>query len=177
MKLVDMVGQRFGGLVVLEKSKKRKHNKVWWICLCDCGGYTEVVGAELRRGRNKFCRRGGHSKIGEGVAAFNTFYRNTKHHAAQRGYEWDLSKEQVKEISSKNCHYCGTPPQQVIKAEKGRCVGEYVYNGIDRIDNSKGYFIENCVPCCGTCNHAKDVMRVEAFKRWIKSVHGHWASR
>lgn len=29
------------------------------------------------------------------------------------------------------------------------------YNGIDRIDDSIGYTIDNCVTCCRTCNWAK----------------------
>jgi len=30
-----------------------------------------------------------------------------------------------------------------------------VYNGIDRIDNTKGYTPENCVPCCFEVNAMK----------------------
>jgi hypothetical protein len=39
----------------------------------------------------------------------------------------------------------------------------YVYNGIDRLDSSKGYVLENCVPCCSEINWAKRVMSFEDF--------------
>ena len=31
----------------------------------------------------------------------------------------------------------------------------FLRNGIDRIDNNKGYTKENCVPCCDICNRIK----------------------
>jgi hypothetical protein len=31
-------------------------------------------------------------------------------------------------------------------------VGEWVYNGIDRVDNNKQYIKENLVSCCKKCN-------------------------
>jgi 5-methylcytosine-specific restriction endonuclease McrA len=31
----------------------------------------------------------------------------------------------------------------------------FLYSGIDRKDNEKGYTEENCVPCCKRCNGIK----------------------
>ena len=33
--------------------------------------------------------------------------------------------------------------------------GEFVYNGIDRIDSKIGYLPNNVTPCCKWCNKAK----------------------
>lgn len=44
MKLIDISGQRFGRLLVLEKDKKPR----MWKCLCDCGNVTLVTGPNLR---------------------------------------------------------------------------------------------------------------------------------
>ncbi|GGF87095.1 hypothetical protein [Paenibacillus aceti] len=35
--IVDLVGERFGRLVVLEDTHERFQNKVVWLCQCDCG--------------------------------------------------------------------------------------------------------------------------------------------
>lgn len=48
---------------------------------------------------------------------------------------------------------------------------EILYNGIDRIDNSKGYNLDNCVTCCTQCNTAKMQETEEDFKKWIIDVY------
>lgn len=55
-KVIDLTGQRFGKLVVLEGGKERnKHGQIQWKCRCDCGEVKEVTGAKLRLGRIKSC--------------------------------------------------------------------------------------------------------------------------
>ena len=44
-------------------------------------------------------------------------------------------------------------------------------NGLDRVDSSKGYTIDNVVPCCAICNTAKNKMTQKEFKEWIKTVY------
>ncbi len=51
------------------------------------------------------------------------------------------------------------------------------YNGIDRVDNSRGYTWDNTITCCGTCNNAKEQMTIETFRRWIKRVYYFWANK
>ncbi len=74
--------------------------------------------------------------------------------AAKRGYAFELSIEQARVMFSAPCMYCHYPPR-----------GEF--NGIDRVDNAKGYLPENCVPCCKWCNRAKGDGRLEQFMEWI----------
>lgn len=50
---------------------------------------------------------------------------------------------------------------------------EAPYSGIDRLDNSKGYSPDNCVPACQSCNFAKLDQSVEAFLEWAKRVQHH----
>lgn len=47
MKLVDLTGQRFGRLVVVERAPNRGTHVVWR-CSCDCGGSHEVRSHSLR---------------------------------------------------------------------------------------------------------------------------------
>ncbi len=41
-------------------------------------------------------------------------------------------------------------------------------SGIDRVDNSVGYEVDNCVPCCGVCNRMKRDLTKDQF---IDHVH------
>jgi hypothetical protein len=45
--------------------------------------------------------------------------------------------------------------------------GVYVYSGLDRVDNTVGYTLDNVVPACKACNHAKVDMSYAEFTAWI----------
>lgn len=53
-KRIDLTGQRFGRLVVIEYSHVSNRNK-YWKCQCDCGNTSIVSGALLRNGHTKSC--------------------------------------------------------------------------------------------------------------------------
>lgn len=52
-KILDLIGQTFGKLTVLEKT--RKNNRVAWICQCECGNQTTVITNSLTSGNTKSC--------------------------------------------------------------------------------------------------------------------------
>jgi len=89
-------------------------------------------------------------------------------------YYFLLTKEEFKVITSSNCHYCGTSPQQMRQGsfKPGRLWdrGTYAYNGIDRVDNKIGYILTNCVPCCIICNKAKSTYTQNDFLSWLKTL-------
>jgi 5-methylcytosine-specific restriction endonuclease McrA len=47
----------------------------------------------------------------------------------------------------------------------------FIQSGIDRIDNTLGYNIENCVSCCKDCNRAKSDKTLNEFKEWITNLY------
>lgn len=51
----DLTGQRFGRLVVVEKTEKKQDRYVVWKCCCDCGGEIEVNTKRLTRGTITNC--------------------------------------------------------------------------------------------------------------------------
>jgi len=63
MALIDLTGQRFGRLTVLERAENYKQyldcgwytTKATWLCRCDCGTECIVIGANLRRGSTRSC--------------------------------------------------------------------------------------------------------------------------
>lgn len=46
---IDLTGQRFGRLVVVERAENTKDQKAQWLCKCDCGKTLVVRSAALRR--------------------------------------------------------------------------------------------------------------------------------
>lgn len=49
-----MIGEAFGRWRVLARLENRKKLRVY-LCLCECGNRSEVLGTNLRRGRSKQC--------------------------------------------------------------------------------------------------------------------------
>jgi len=88
--------------------------------------------------------------------------------ARKRRHEWSLSEGAFVRLTSSDCFYCGSPPAKTFRTGKNN--GEFVYNGIDRIDNSRGYVTGNVVACCWICNQAKKDMSAQAFMEWIARV-------
>jgi len=89
--------------------------------------------------------------------------------AKRRGHIFELTDIQVKELIIQNCHYCGIQPSSVLNFHYNR--EPFLYNGIDRVDNEKGYTFDNVVPCCSICNYAKKSMSKEQFLQWIKRIY------
>lgn len=50
-----MTGRKCGRWTVIERAGKDKHNRVLWLCECECGNRKAVDGTTLRRGASKSC--------------------------------------------------------------------------------------------------------------------------
>jgi hypothetical protein len=87
-------------------------------------------------------------------------------HAKASNRRWDLGTEDFRRLTSLDCHYCGAAPGNVSRGSSPER-GDYIYNGLDRVDSSQGYFLQNVVPACRTCNMAKKDMPYEDFLAWI----------
>jgi len=72
----------------------------------------------------------------------------------------DLTKEQFEKIIKNSCYYCA------IIQEKG-------FNGIDRMDSTKGYEIDNCVSCCTDCNMMKGAVDNITFIQRVEHILKH----
>lgn len=53
--MYDLLGQRFGRLLVVSKSEERCNSGIKWNCLCDCGNSVCVPGLNLRCGDTRSC--------------------------------------------------------------------------------------------------------------------------
>jgi 5-methylcytosine-specific restriction endonuclease McrA len=99
-------------------------------------------------------------------SAFLKLYSEYQRNAEKGGRTFLLDTDLFRQLTTSSCHYCGAPPSRVKK----RSDESYVYNGIDRIDNAKGYEPENVVPCCWECNKSKGSKSYDDFMAWIKRI-------
>lgn len=169
------IGQKYGKLTIIDKCGKDKHRNILYNCICECGNHIVVRGNALSSGNTKSCGCYGTyvrklKKLPDDRGVINQIILQYKRHAKSRGFCWDLTYDQVKNIIQKPCFYCGE--EKTNKKITKNCTG-YLYNGIDRIDSKNGYFIKNVVPCCKICNYAKSDMSQNDFINWIKKVSEH----
>lgn len=170
---LDLVGQRFGKLVIVSKTTPNKIRQIRWVCKCDCGNNHITTTTMLRAGNIKSCgcyRNECRKLPGDGGSFnewFNAYRYNSNYHSRKK--EFSLSKREFRLITSKNCQYCGSEPKPYYA--KHRAVISpvpYLCNGIDRVNNDIGYTLSNCVPCCSMCNYMKRGLSSSEF---INHVH------
>ena len=177
-KIIDETGSRFGRLTVIARRGSKSNGAAAWLCRCDCNNETIIPGTSLRSGGTRSCgclQReicGQNNTLSIGEAAFNLLHSSIQKSAKKRNLIWTLTKKQVKNLSKQNCHYCGAEPQNRMRSPSG--TGDYIYNGLDRVNNSKSYTIDNVVSCCKICNFAKNTMTTEQFKEWLTRAYKHF---
>ena len=53
-KKINIIGQKFGRLIVIEQSNNL-HNRIAWLCKCNCGNYKVVTSSDLKKNKVKSC--------------------------------------------------------------------------------------------------------------------------
>lgn len=191
MKFKDLTGMVFGRLTVLRRapSNTTRHGAIWE-CLCSCSNTKSVPSCNLLSGNTTSCgcvhreqiiarnnllalepwlvdmniyvRRLGYrkEKYKVGSNQFKSQPTNAKHPTI--AFSWDLTLDQYKVLVTSPCYYCGNPPNQYPHGVLLRRTG-LKRNGIDRLDNSRGYTQSNCVTCCRSCNLEKRSQTLKVF--------------
>ena len=78
------------------------------------------------------------------------YYKEYVTSSAKRGYEMNLEFDTFSKLILLDCHYCGHKKEGEV-------------NGIDRVDNSVGYSMDNCVTACWKCNRLKHMYSKDFF--------------
>lgn len=192
-KFRDLVGLRFGRLTVVsrdwEKTTKDNSWKVYWLCRCDCGVSKSVRAEHLK------CTGEGHHTTSCGcfqkeVAAANgranrlpiketacrTLYQTYKKRIIGKQLPFELTRATFDRLLAQPCYYCGVAPGNTFKHQHDS-KATFLYNGVDRLDPTKGYTQENVVTACSACNYAKLDMPYAEFLAWLQRVHSNLKSK
>lgn len=173
---IDYSYKQIDRLTVLPEYRRGKKGIWEWKIKCICGkefwGKPSNLISDLKRHGVASC---GCAKIIYDNSACRRLYIRYKKSAKCRNLEFTMSYGVFKEITKKKCFYCGDEPKQIFNLERpgknSSIVKEYVYNGVDRRDNTKGYIDENIVPCCTICNQSKLNRTEDAFLLMVKKVY------
>lgn len=54
-RCIDLIGQKFGKLTVIERAKNSNNGKARWLCKCECGNEKTILSESLRKGKTSSC--------------------------------------------------------------------------------------------------------------------------
>ena len=167
---IDLAGKQIGRWTVLHLSPRLDRHGAKWVCRCACGNISAVFGSSLRNpSGSRACKKCYLQKLTHGTAA-RKLMRQYMDNASDRGIGWELSEADFLRLTSSPCFYTGRNPEQIMTASGGEV---YRYSGIDRLDSSKGYTVENSVPCCKDANYAKLNLSLDLFLQLVREIHEH----
>lgn len=164
-------GDTYNYLTVLEFSHTGKNYRRFYKCLCKCGIEIILPGVALTSGNTKSCGcwakevKRKEKLLGPSIAAQNQVISGYKCKANKAGRSFLITKEQFLTVATSPCFYCGDINTNFHKSPYN--TGDFYYNGLDRIDSSKGYTMDNIVSCCKKCNFAKSDRDQAEYIEWI----------
>lgn len=146
----DLVGERFGRLIVVSRAPNNNKGNTMWNCQCDCGGVITIVGYSLKSGRTQSCGCI-HSEV---VKKTNKATKTTHGEKNSRLYHiWRGMKQRCNNPNNKDYPKYGGRGIRICKDWKDDfCTFRNwaVNNGyapdltIDRINNDGNYEPSNC---------------------------------
>jgi hypothetical protein len=179
-----VAGEKYGKLVVLKRARNRA-TKATFKCKCECGRVKYAEAYRLTEGKTSNCgcvRRawsrhwspehrqraieGMHRKPTSWLA-ITVILNAIRGSAIVRGIPFNLTRAEVTHLVFQPCDYCGRTGSNtwVVRGET------FKYNGIDRVVSTDGYVTSNVVPCCSTCNRAKNTLGKDEFFAWAKCLY------
>lgn len=170
-KQKNLLGLKINSWTVIGDSKSYSpHNKIprkHWLCKCDCGTEEYVTQTSLLNGKSKACRY--HKRTKMMYSTKKLTLDSYINRCARDNIQFNLTEDEFHRLTQHDCYYCGIPPSNVQKSYKNH--GDYIFNGIDRVDNKKGYQLDNVVTCCKQCNFAKRTSTVDEFLSMVKRIY------
>lgn len=144
----QLIGQRFGRLLVVERVESDKHGQARWGCRCDCGRVVQTSSAHLKSGHTKSCG----CLHAEVTRARSTTHGHSQRSGRSRTYNaWREMKRRCYNPKSKSYPAYGGSGVTVCArwknsfqnflADMGECPPGLE---LDRAHNSRGYAPGNC---------------------------------
>lgn len=149
--------------------KGKKHHMLKAKC-SRCGSTTEIRAERITS--NTYtpqscsnCVNSLYKEIADNKFAKTRKFRRRYHsilgNAKGRGIKVSLTEEQIADILKQECYYCGKPNA----------------DGIDRVDSTKDYTIDNVVPCCGICNRMKNKYSLSTFLDRVYKIYNRFFTK
>jgi len=149
-RVKDLTGRQFFDLTVESRHPQNLHNRAVWVCRCKCGNTRLVVGQDLKKGAIKRC-----TKCASVYSAAMSSIASTTHGMSDTSLYncWSHMKQRTLNPKCKSFPRYGGRGIGICEEWKSDFTAFQkwaIENGyspslsLDRIDNDKGYYPENC---------------------------------
>ena len=169
-ELINLVGKRFGRLIVVSKVNIKSKNTIWE-CLCDCGLTTQVQGCSLRFGKTKSCgcllsqvasqtgalrAKHGHKRKGQISPTYMT-WQNMNQRCN------DTNHPRYNDYGGRGITICERWKSfENFLEDMGERIGTLT---LERLNNDKGYYKDNCIWATPTIQASNRRPRTRSHKR------------
>ena len=168
-RLIDLTGQRFGKLVVVEYAGRNERRESLWRCVCDCGNESIVRGDVLRRGTTESCGCGKGLKHGHHKKPWYSSYKAMMERCYLK------SSANYQRYGGKGVTVCDEWHDINKFAEWVEASGYAPGLTIDRIDPAGNYEPSNCQWLTRSDNSKKShTDKKKRAKEMVEVVHGQW---
>lgn len=147
MKRIDLIGKRFGRLTVLEVIGKNKKGCYIYKCKCDCGKYKQTNSHYLLGGITKSCGcLQSESRIKHGNSGTKLYHvwLGIRNRVGDIGCLENKDKKFIDSYINRGIDICNEWKDFELFYQWSIKNGYKEGLQIDRIDNNKGYYPENC---------------------------------
>ena len=170
-RLIELTGQRFDKLVVIEYAGRNKRRESLWRCLCDCGNEPIVRGDVLRRGTTESCGCGKGLKHGYHKKPWYSSYKAMMERCYLK------SSGNYERYGGKGVTVCEEWHDINKFAEWVESSGYAPGLTIDRIDPLGNYEPNNCQWLTRSENSKKSFEdKKKRAKEMVEVVHGRWVA-
>lgn len=188
----NLINRKYKRLLVLEFAGYNGVHRLWK-CVCDCGNFVVTSTGYLNKGTKGSCgclstetRKGAKKTLRKNEQATMVNCHNQHKNRCRAVELTPFNKEDYLKICVQPCYYCGgfdlRNKYYSKSARRGNAPAisdddlvlyDVKMNGVDRMDSSIGYTIENSVSCCKRCNFMKSNLGYQEFIDKIKQIYNH----
>lgn len=168
----NYIGEKFGGVTIINQYYNKPDRNLRVDVECECG----LI--EINKSFRHVVKRTKCFHLPKQGSALRSLRLGYVRGAKKRNLKFELTDDEFSKLTKEKCFYCGEVPNKIIKSNYKSGISDiYVYNGIDRIDNSIGYELKNCVSCCKNCNYFKANLSPMEFLNHVNKIYEYQKSK
>lgn len=166
-KKKNLLGCKFGKLLVIDSAKNSPQGRSRWLCECECGRKKNIDTTSLTRKLSQSCGYCTRCNFKGYEDISGIYLKHTKNSADKRGIKYDISAKDIWEIyllQNRKCAISGLPiifvrnyDKQVLQTAS-----------IDRIDSKKDYTRDNIQIVHKKINNMKQWLDNDEFLYFCK---------